>query len=150
MSSYIIPASITPRPIKPKLIMVEIVEAIMDAGPCAILPVAGDCLEGVDVVDGGWVAVDFTRRPAPPRYRSKGGDGSSDLCPRQELESITQETAIYIEGAGIAQLQWGGLEIAEGCRDGYLYCKHIKPFAMELYGKYWTAWDGPPEREGTT
>ena len=80
MSSYIIPASITPRPIKPKLIMVEIVEAIMDAGPCAILPVAGDCLEGVDVVDGGWVAVDFTRRPAPPRYRSKGGDGSSDLC----------------------------------------------------------------------
>ena len=66
---------------------------------------------------------------------------------RQELESITQETAIYIEGAGIAQLQWDGLEIAEGCRDGYLYCKHIKPFAMELYGKYWTAWDGPPEEE---
>ena len=44
---------------------------------------------------------------------------------RAELESITQETAIYIEGAGIAQLQWGGLEIAEGCRDGNLYCKHI-------------------------
>ena len=65
---------------------------------------------------------------------------------RAELESITQETAIYIEGAGIAQLQWGGLEIAEGCRDGYLYCKHIKPFSLELYGQYWTAWDGPPER----
>ena len=56
---------------------------------------------------------------------------------RQELESITQETAIYIEGAGIAQLQWGGLEIAEGCRDGYLYCKHIKPFSLDLYGQYW-------------
>ena len=69
------------------------------------------------------------------------------LYTRQELESITQETAIYIEGAGIAQFQWDGLEIAEGCRDGYLYCKHIKPFAMELYGKYWTAWDGPPEEE---
>ena len=40
---------------------------------------------------------------------------------RQEMESITQETAIYIEGAGIAQLQWGGLEIAEGVKDGYLY-----------------------------
>ena len=66
---------------------------------------------------------------------------------RQELESITQETAIYIEGAGIAQLQWDGLEIAEGCRDGYLYCKHIKPFSMDLYGQYWTAWDGPPEEE---
>lgn len=65
---------------------------------------------------------------------------------RQALESITQETAIYIEGAGIAQLQWGGLEIAEGCRDGYLYCKHIKPFSLDLYGQYWMAFDGPPER----
>ncbi len=65
---------------------------------------------------------------------------------REELESITQETAIYIEGAGIAQLQWGGLEIAEGVKDGYLYCKHIKPFSLELYGQYWTAFDGPPER----
>lgn len=45
------------------------------------------------------------------------------------------------------QLQWGGLEIAEGIRDGYLYCKHIKPFAMDLYDKYWTAFDGPPEED---
>lgn len=66
---------------------------------------------------------------------------------RAELESITQETAIYIEGAGIAQLQWGGLEIAEGCRDGYLYCKHIKPFSLDLYGQYWMAFDGPPEEK---
>lgn len=66
---------------------------------------------------------------------------------RQELESITHETPIYLEGAGIAQLQWGGWEIAEGVRDGYLYCKHIKPFALELYDKYWTAWDGPPEKD---
>lgn len=80
MSSYIIPDSITPRPIKPGVVTVAIIEMIMADGPCALLPVAGDCLEGVDVVDGGWVAVDFTRRPAPPRYRSKGGDGSSDLC----------------------------------------------------------------------
>lgn len=66
---------------------------------------------------------------------------------RQELESITQETAIYIEGAGIAQLQWGGLEIAQGVKDGYLYCKHIKPFSLDLYDKYWPAFDGPPERK---
>ena len=63
MSSYIIPASIMPRPIKPGVTTVETIEAIMADGPCAILPVAGDCLEGVDVVDGGWVAVDFTLRP---------------------------------------------------------------------------------------
>ena len=66
---------------------------------------------------------------------------------RQELESITRENPVYLEGAGIAQLQWGGWEIAEGVRDGYLYCKHIKPFAMELHDKYWTAFDGPPEGE---
>ena len=23
----------------------------------------------------------------------------------------------------------------------------IKPFSMDLYGQYWTAWDGPPERK---
>ncbi|MFR9224226.1 MAG: hypothetical protein ACLVKN_21280 [Flavonifractor plautii] len=80
MTTYCVPDSITPRPIKPGVATVETIEAIMADGPCAILPVAGDCLEGVAVVDGGWVAVDFTRRPAPPRYRSKGGDGSSDLC----------------------------------------------------------------------
>jgi len=39
------------------------------------------------------------------------------------------------------------LEIAEGCRDGYLYCKHIKPFSLDLYGQYWMALDGPPERK---
>lgn len=64
---------------------------------------------------------------------------------RQELESITRETPVYLEGAGIAQLQWGGLEIAEGVRDGYLYCKHIKPFALELYDKYWTAYEMEPD-----
>lgn len=39
---------------------------------------------------------------------------------RQEVEAITQETAIYIEGAGIAQLQWGGLGWAAGGREGNL------------------------------
>lgn len=72
MSSYIIPDSITPRPIKPGVVTVKTIEAIMADGPCAILPVAGDCLEGVDVVDGGWVAVDFTRRPAPPQVQEQG------------------------------------------------------------------------------
>ena len=45
-----------------------------------IFPVKGDCLEALGVVDGGFVAIDFTRFPLPPRYRSKGGDGSMDIC----------------------------------------------------------------------
>ena len=62
------------------LATLEHIEAIMAETTQAVIPVLGNCLEGVDVVDGGWVMVDFTRRPAPPRYKSKGGDGSSDLC----------------------------------------------------------------------
>lgn len=48
--------------------------------PRAIVPVRGDCLEAAAVQDGGWVAVDFTRFPAPPRHKNRGGDGSTDLC----------------------------------------------------------------------
>lgn len=62
------------------LITREQVEAIMEHNPRAILPVSGDCLEGAQVMDGGWACIDFTRRPAPPRYKSKDGDGGSDLC----------------------------------------------------------------------
>ena len=56
------------------------VEAMMAETDRAIIPVQGDCLEGVSVMDGGWVAVDFTRRPAPPRFKARGGDGTSDIC----------------------------------------------------------------------
>ena len=120
MTTYCVPDSITPRPIKPGVATVETIEAIMADGPCAILPVAGDCLEGVDVVDGGWVAVDFTRRPAPPRYRSKGGDGSSDLCLcyatfpgapgptlADEMDSDLVETTAH-SGARPSHARWQG------------------------------------------
>ena len=66
---------------------------------------------------------------------------------RQELESITHETPIYLEGVGLAHILWGGWEIAQGCRDGMLYCKHVKPYSLDLYDKYWEAFDGPPEED---
>lgn len=46
-----------------RLITREQVEAIMEHNLRAILPVSGDCLEGAQVMDGGWVCIDFTRRP---------------------------------------------------------------------------------------
>lgn len=69
------------------------------------------------------------------------------LGDREAAKRLTDAGVVLMQGdcLELAQLQWGGLEIAEGCRDGYLYCKHIKPFAMELYNRYWTAFDGPPE-----
>ena len=54
------------------------VEEIMSETDRAIILVSGDCLEGAGVQDGGWVAVDFNRYPAPPRYKSRGGDGSRE------------------------------------------------------------------------
>lgn len=56
------------------------IEAILARTDREILPVAGDCLEALGVQDGGWVAVDFTRRPSPPRHKRRGGDGSVDIC----------------------------------------------------------------------
>lgn len=55
------------------------IESAMLQGAQAIFPVVGECLEGAGVQDGGWVAVDFTKYPAP-RYKSKDGDESEDLC----------------------------------------------------------------------
>ena len=55
------------------------IESAMLQGAQAIFPVVGECLEGAGVQDGGWVAVDFTKYPAP-RYKSKDGDDSEDLC----------------------------------------------------------------------
>lgn len=76
-----IPEVLEPRP-KPVhgIITRKQVETIMEHNHRAIFSVSGDCLEGAQVFERGWVCVDFTLRPAPPRYKSKGGDGSTDLC----------------------------------------------------------------------
>lgn len=76
-----IPQVLEPRPEAAQRFMtLEQVETIMEHNDRAILPVAGDCMERTGIVDGGWVAVDFTRRPAPPRHKSNGGDGNKDIC----------------------------------------------------------------------
>ena len=58
----------------------EAIELSMNPSHMALCAVVGDCLEGAGIVDGGSVLVDFSRRPAPPRSKSKGGDGSHDIC----------------------------------------------------------------------
>ena len=92
MSSYIIPGRIRPKPIRPGLTNLEDIEAIIAEVPCAILPVSGDCLAAVDVVDGGWVAVDFTRRPAPPRLATEAPISASAM-PRS-LERLALRSCI--------------------------------------------------------
>lgn len=80
MEEPILKAGVVPQNKPVQLLTLNGVEAIMATQAQAVIPVTGDCLEGVGVEDGGWVAVDFTHFPAPPRYKSRGGDGSVDLC----------------------------------------------------------------------
>lgn len=49
------------------------IESAMLQGAQAIFPVVGECLEGAGVQDGGWVAVDFTKYPAPPGTKARTG-----------------------------------------------------------------------------
>lgn len=57
-----------------------LVTAAAQAPARGLFKISGDCMEGVGIVDGGTVVIDFTRRPAPPRYKGKGWDGSCDCC----------------------------------------------------------------------
>ncbi len=56
----------------------EAVQAAAQRGK-AILPIVGDCMEGRNILDGGWVAVDFTHYPRPGR-RESGQHFPGDPC----------------------------------------------------------------------
>ena len=123
-----------------RLITREELETIMEHNPRAIFPVSGDCLEAAQVFEGGWVCVDFTRRPAPPRYKSKGGDGSFDLCscyaifPGQSCPAVMLKEYIGV---------WGPWQMV-GTRYDLTKGKH--PFncgleAKEIFGVVIASWD---------
>lgn len=122
------------------LITLEQVEVIMEHNPQAILPISGDCLEAVQVMNGGWVCIDFTRRPAPPRYKSKGGDGSSDLClcyatyPGQSGPTIMAKE--YLGVWGPWQMVGTRYDLTKG-RHPYNCCMQ----AEEIFGVVLASWD---------
>lgn len=73
-----IPASLKDMPqVKKALMAAETVETISERDDWVILPVAGDCMEAAGIENGGWVAVDFTHMPRPPKY---GDGGYQDAC----------------------------------------------------------------------
>ena len=112
----------------------------------ALFPVSGDCLEGVQVMNGGWVAVDFTRRPAPPRYRSEGGDGSIDLClclavwPGQKTPSVMVKA--YDGTMGAMHMVSTRYAVPRGSEE---YRFEVGMQAVEIYGVIFASWD----RDGT-
>lgn len=136
-----IPQVLEPCPeISQQFMTCEQVETVMEHNEQAIIPVSGDCLEAVQVVDGGWVAVEFTRFPAPPRHKSKGGDGSSDLClcyavfPGQRNPSVMLK-----EYQGV----WGPWQMV-GTRYDLEKGKHRMNCGMEakrIFGVVFASWD---------
>lgn len=120
----------------------EDVEAIMAETDQAIFPVVGDCLEGAGVQDGGRVAVDFTRFPAPPRYKSEGGDGSVDLCLCYATFPEAKEPTVMCKAYdGI----WGPFQMV-GTRyksmwDGDRFRPNCGMFAERIFGVIFAAWD---------
>lgn len=132
----------TPTERRPSLVTLEAVEAAIEEHPQAIFCVCGDCLEGAGVLDGGWVAVDFNRFPAPPRYKSKGGDGSSDLCLCYATFPGTRRPTVMCKAYdGV----WGTYQMV-GTRykdmwDGDRLRLNCSMFAERIFGVIFTSWD---------
>lgn len=64
-----------------------------------------------------------------------------------ELEQLTTETPLWIEGVGLRNIQWGGWEIATHVHNRRLCLKHEQDgegLLLSLYGQVWLAFDGPP------
>lgn len=68
------------KPLQPTgfISLEEVFQAAMQSRQ-AVIPVKGDCMEGRDIMDGGQIAVDFTRRPRPGR-RENGKFIPGDPC----------------------------------------------------------------------
>lgn len=106
----------------------------------AIFPVCGDCMEAAAVQDGGWVAVDFTRFPAPPRHKNRGGDGSTDLCLCYATFPGTRTPAVMLkEYCGV----WGPWQMV-GTRyklgEGSKHRMNCGMEAKEILGVIFASW----------
>ena len=124
------------QPFTPK--QLEVVKTI---APQGIVRVEGDCLESAGIFSGGMVAIDFTRFPAPPRYISKGGDGSSDICACWAVfPGRSIPTFMVKEYLGL----WGGFHTV-GTRYDLSKGEHphdLGMFANSIVGVVFASWDG--------
>ena len=116
-------------------------ECMEDDCPFAAFPVVGDCLEAAGVDDGDWLGVDFSHFPAPPRYKSEGGDGSYDLClcyvrwPGMDMPTVMSK--VY-DGV------WGGRQMVSTHYDMWKnggFRLNVSLFAEEIFGVVFAAWD---------
>ena len=130
-----IPQDLGPRPkVGHKLLTLEQVETIMEHNERAILPISGDCMERAGVVDGGWVAVDFTHFPAPPK------NGHEDVCMCYAVYPGRHTPAImckaYLGVWGTWQMVGTRYDLSKG-KHPYNCCMD----AERIFGVVYASWD---------
>jgi len=95
--------------------------------------VSGKCMESAGIEENGYVLVNLTKFPKPPRYKNKGGDGSFDCC-LCRLMSCQEEGSV---GVKAYDGKWGSVHCVST-----KYTKEHNPhppfqhalFAKEIYG----------------
>ena len=88
------------------------------------------------------MAVAFDRVPAPPRHKSKGGDGSEDLCLCYATFPGTRKPSVMLKAYdGV----WGAYQMV-GTRyksmwDGDRFRPNCGMFAERIFGVIFASWD---------
>lgn len=107
------------------LATLEAIEAAIGEHAQIVLPVAGDCMDGAEIRDGGWVAVDFTRFPTR---------GAPCLCyatfPGAESPAVLLKSYMGIWGPW----QLVGTRYGDGRMD-------LAMIADRIFGVVFAAWD---------
>lgn len=103
----------------------------------AIVPVVGDCMEGLNIPNGGFVAVDFTRFPRPQRKGAKITDAC--LCygtfPGQQTPSVMIK--MYLGVWGTEQ----NVGTMYGQKPGEPFRWNCGFFADAVFGVAFASWD---------
>lgn len=120
-----------------RYIAAEEIETIMNETPRIMLPVIGDCMERADIEDGGWVAVDFTHMPRPPKF---GEDGYVDPCLCLAVwPGLTSPTVMVKAYTG----KWGQQHMVGTQYDHWKsgdYRTDVGMFAERVYGVVFASW----------
>lgn len=142
MNTYTVPTTIPCIAPLGRPVMLEDIRAAMeDNCPLAVFPVVGDCLEAAGIMEGDRLGVDFSHYPAPPRYKSEGGDGSFDLCLCYAIwPGMKEPTVMFKAYDGV----WGGRQMVGTKYDiwkGGELRLNVGMFAKEIFGVVFAAWD---------
>ena len=116
----------------------DMVELIRARDNLAIFPVQGDCMEGAGIEDHGWVGVDFTHMPRPPKY-GVGVYQDPCLCLPQPQGQTRPTVMIKAYSGKWGSLHTVGTKYANQWAGGE-YRINVAIFAQKIYGVIFASW----------